>query len=195
MVQIDIPLAYITSQLFLDIGKKRIIKEAQETDNLKPAIYYKYFYRSILFATLVVAPVGIYFLAGWPGWEQMYWTDRVENLIFNWVNALYPPLFLIAIGLAGYLGHVLGYKWLVTGKEKYLKPSYISVLIAIAILVLFNYPAFILGGTYQDYHFSRESMEPLWNNPQDFLYGYAFAGSYFLISFIYMVVKIRKESK
>ncbi|MEK7280485.1 MAG: hypothetical protein AAB090_07560, partial [Nitrospirota bacterium] len=151
MVQIDIPAAFIASQLFLDLGRNMIKKEAAKAPEDHPAIYYKFLFRSVFFAGFVIAPAGIYLLTGWPGWEQLYWTERVEKPIFHLFNAMIYPLFIMAIVLGGYLGHIIGYRWLVTGKEKYLRPTYIALLIAVSILVLLNYPAFTLVGTYQEY--------------------------------------------
>lgn len=120
MVQIDVPAASVVSQLLLDIGRKTVQAEAgqsKETDG-KPAVYYRFLFRSVFFAGVAIVPAGIYLLAGWPGWEQLYWTERVENVIFQWLNALYPAMFVVAIVGAGYLGHIIGYRWLVTGQVR-----------------------------------------------------------------------------
>ena len=195
MVQIDIPAAFIASQLFLDLGRNMIKKKATKDHGDHPAIYYKFLFRSVFFAGFVIAPAGIYLLTGWPGWEQLYWTERVEKPIFHLFNAMIYPLFIMAIVLGGYLGHIIGYRWLVTGKEKYLRPTYVSLLIAVSILVLLNYPAFTLVGTYQEYHFNREGMASAWNNPHNFSTGWLIVMIYFSISFLYLFSKIRNECK
>lgn len=195
MVQLDIPAAFVASQLFLDAGRKIIKKEAAEGTGNLPAVYYKFLFRSVFFAALVIAPAGIYLLTGWPGWEQLYWTERVEKPIFNLFNAIYYPLFIMAIVLAAYVGHIIGYRWLVTGKEKYLRPTYIFILLAALVLVLAQYPAFTLVGTYQQYYSDRESMGLAWNNPYDFSIGWLGVVTYFVISFLYLFIKIITESR
>lgn len=195
MVQIDIPAAFIASQLFLDLGRRLIKKESVEGGGRYPAIYYKFLFRSVFFAGFVIAPAGIYLLTGWPGWEQLYWTERVEHPVYNVFNAMLYPLFIMAIVLGAYIGHVIGYHWLVTGKEKYLRPTYIAVLIAVSIIVLINYPAFTLVGTYQEYHFNRGIMQEAWNNPYGFSTGWLIVMAYFSTSFLYLVFKIRSEGK
>ena len=195
MVQIDIPAAFIASQLFLDLGRRLIKKESAEGGGRYPAIYYKFLFRSVFFAGFVIAPAGIYLLTGWPGWEQLYWTERVEHPVYNVFNAMLYPLFIMAIVLGAYIGHVIGYHWLVTGKEKYLRPTYIAVLIAVSIIVLINYPAFTLVGTYQEYHFNRGIVQEAWNNPYGFSTGWLIVMAYFAISFLYLVFKIRSEGK
>lgn len=195
MVQIDIPAAFIASQFFLDMGREMIKKEASESSGRLPVMYYKFLFRSIFFAGFVIAPAGIYLLTGWPGWEQLYWTERVEKPIFNLFNAMLYPLFIMAIVLCGYLGHVIGYHWLVTGKEKYLRRTYISLLIAVSILVLSQYPSFLYVGTYQQYYFDRETMKFAWQNPYNFSIGWLIVVGYFVISFLYLFFKIRSENK
>ncbi len=195
MVQIDMPFAFVASMFFLDIGRKIIKREAEKAEEKRPAVYYRFLFRSVFFAGVVIVPAGIYLLAGWPGWEQLYWTERVEKVMFSWVNALIPALFAMTIVLAGYIGHVLGYRLLVTGKEKYLRPIYIGVLAVVTIVVLVNYPGFILHGTYQEYHSNRDAMEHVWKNPHDFSLGWVMVMIYFVACFLYLSLKIRKESK
>jgi len=192
MVQIDIPAAFIASQLFLDLGKKAVMANA-ESDR-KEATYYRFLSRSLVFAGAVIAPAGIYLLAGWPGWEQIYWTSRVEQVIFSWTNALLPALFVMAIVLAGYLGHVIGYRWLTTGRGEYLRPTYVGLLLAVGALVLLNYPAFLLVGTYHEYHFERAAMPQVWQNPHNFTVGWALVMLYFTIALIYFIVRVRRDA-
>ncbi len=194
MVQIDIPAAFIASQFFLDIGRRSIKGEAEKSADKYPAIYYKFLFRSVFFAGFVIAPAGIFLLVGWPGWEQMYWTERVEKPLFHLYNAMLYPLFIMAIVLGAYIGHVIGYRWIITGKEKYLRPAYVSLLLAVSLLVILNYPAFTLVGTYRQYHYDRGSMEAAWNNPYDFGIGWLIIMVYFTVSFLYLFITIRKEN-
>jgi len=199
MVQIDVPAAFIASQFFLDIGKTVIKKHAAESDDAKPATYYKFLYRSLFFAGAVIAPAGIFLLAAYPGWEQIYWTRRVEFVVNNPVNSLIPALFVMFIVLGGYLGHVIGYRWIVTGKEKYLRPCYLGLLAAVALLVLSQYPSFIYLGTYDQYHNLngqvRESMAHVWNNPHGFSISWIMVMCYFAVPLLWLIVKIRNEVK
>lgn len=198
MVQIDVPAAFVASMLFLDFGKKLVKKEAEKGNGDGSATYYRFLFRSILFAGAIIAPAGIYLLSGWPGWEQIYWSRRFEETIHTgWLNALLPALFVLAIVVAGYLGHVLGYRWLLRGKEKLLRPTYIGVLIVVGIIVLVNYPAYFLVGTYDQFHNlhgqSREAMRWVWTNPHDFSIGWIGVMVYFVVSIFVMIRKIRGE--
>lgn len=193
MVQIDVPAAFIASQFFLDLGRKAIVANAGRARH--ESTYYRFLSRSLLFAGAVIAPAGIYLLAGWPGWEQIYWTERVEHVIFNWTNALLPALFVLAIVFSAYLGHVIGYHWLTTGRGKYLRPTYLGLLFAVGLLVLFNYPAFMLVGTYEQYHFERAAMARAWQNPHDFFAGWVLVMLYFTIALVCFAWHVRKDAR
>jgi len=200
MVQLDIPAAFAVSQLFVDIIRKRIKKEAKESGVKKPLIYYRYLFYSVFFAAMVIVPAGLYLLAGWPGWEQIYWSRLFEELIHTgWFNPIFPTLFVVGIVLAAYLGFRLAYHWVVSGKERYLRPTYISVLVIAALVVAFCYPSFLLVGTYDQYHNlsgqTRESMARVWENPFGFGIGWTGVMVYFTICLTYMIVKIRRENK
>ena len=200
MVQIDIPAAFVVSMLSIDLGRKVLKEGAEKSGEAKPAIYYRYLFRSVFFAGFVIAPAGIYLLSGWPGWEQIYWSKRFEEVMHTgWVNALLPALFAMAIVFAGYCGHTLGYRWLVSGKAKYLRPTYIGVLVAVSIVVLSCYPSFLLMGTYDQYHNlndqTRESMAKVWSNLYGFSVAWVGVMIYFAVAMACLVLTIRKENR
>ena len=200
MVQIDIPSAFVVSMLSIDLGRKVLKDGAEKSGEVKPAIYYRYLFRSIFFAGFVIAPAGIYLLSGWPGWEQIYWSKRFEEVMHTgWVNALLPALFVMAIVFAGYCGHTLGYRWLVSGKAKYLRPTYIGVLVAVTIVVLSCYPSFFLMGTYDQYHNlndqTRESMAKVWSNTYGFSVAWIGVMIYFAVAMACLVIIICKENR
>ena len=198
MVQIDIPAAFVFSMFSVDLGRRVLKGEAEKSSGAKPAIYYRYLFRSVFFAGFVIAPAGIYLLSGWPGWEQIYWSKRFEQVMHaGWFNAMLPAMFVMAIVFAGYCGHTLGYRWLVGGKAKYLRPTYIAVLIVVSLVVLSCYPSFLLMGTYDQYHNlngqTRTAMANVWSNPYGFSKAWVGVMAYFAVALAYMVLKIRRE--
>ncbi len=200
MVQIDIPAAFVASMFFVDLGRQRLQEEARRSPKVKPGAYYQYLFRAVFFAGFVIAPAGIYLLAGWPGWEQIYWSPRYEQVMHTgWGNALLPAAFVMAIVLAGYLGHVLGYRWLVTGKEKYVRPTYITVLAAVAVVVLACYPSFLLVGTYDQYHNlngqTRPTMAYVWTNPYGFSAAWLGVMAYFIVATVFVVWRVLRENR
>jgi len=198
MVQIDIPAGFVVSMLAIDLGRQALKKSHLNTPTEKSALYYRYLFRSVLFAGMVIAPAGIYLLAGWPGWEQIYWSKRFEEVMHTgWANALLPALFVLFIMLAAYVGHVLGYRWLTTGKEKYIRPTWIGLLVAVGIIVLVNYPSFLLVGTFDQYHNlngqAREAMASVFHNPHGFSVGWVCVMVYFVVALGYLCLKILRE--
>jgi len=203
VVQIDIPAAFVASQLFLDLGRKTVLRGAAG-DTLegrsRPAVYYRFLARSLFFAGFVICPAGIYLLSGWPGWEQIYWSSSFEQVKHaGWFNATLPALFVMAIVAAGYLGHVVGYRWLISGRGKYLRPTYIGVLLATSIVVLDCYPSFLLVGTYDQYHNLngqvRGDMAYVWENAFDFSIGWVGVMLFFAVALVWMIVKLRREAR
>ena len=200
MVQIDIPAGFAVSMLAIDLGRRALKQGRDQTQPEKSILYYRYLFRSLLFAGTVIAPAGVYLLAGWPGWEQIYWSKRFEDVMHTgWINALLPALFVLSIMLATYAGHVLGYRWLVGGKEKYIRPTWIGLLVAVMIIVLLNYPSFLLVGTYDQYHSLngqvREAMSSVFSNPHGFSVGWVCVMIYFILALAYLCFKIIRETK
>ena len=58
MVQLDIPTAFAVSQLFAYLGRKKIKKEAAESGDKKPPIYYRYLFYSVFFSSVCIWCVG-----------------------------------------------------------------------------------------------------------------------------------------
>jgi uncharacterized BrkB/YihY/UPF0761 family membrane protein len=198
MVQIDIPAGFVVSMLAIDLGRQALKKNHRNTPAEKSALYYRYLFRSVLFAGMVIAPAGIYLLAGWPGWEQIYWSKRFEEVMHTgWANALLPALFVLFIMLAAYAGHVLGYHWLTTGKEKYIRPAWVGLLMVVGIIVIVNYPSFLLVGTFDQYHNlngqAREAMASVFHNPHGFSVGWVCVMVYFVLALGYLCLKIMRE--
>ena len=200
MVQLDIPAAFAVSQLFAYMGRKRIKREADEAGGQKPPIYYRYLFYSVFFSAVVIVPAGLYLVSGWPGWEQIYWSRRFEEVIHTgWVNALFPTLFILFIVLAAYAGFHLAYKWIKNGKERYIVPTFVGVLVLAAAVVAVCYPSFILLGTYDQYHGlngeTRDAMAKVWANKYDFGYGWLGVMIFFSLAMIYALRKLKKENK
>ncbi len=192
MVQIDIPAAFVASQLMLDVGRDAIAAQAAADPGRPSPLYYRFLARALLFAGLVIAPAGIYLLAGWPGWEQQYWTPRAEQVLNEPANALIPALFVLAIVAAGWLGHVLGYRWVVQGKAKYLRPTYLGLLALVAVIVLAGYPAFLLVGSYDQFQHDRGAMASAFANPHGFGVGWCGVMLYFVLAFAWLLLRTRR---
>jgi hypothetical protein len=195
MVQIDIPIAFIISQLTIDIGKDVIKAKAREEKGAKPKIYYQYLARCLLVAGLVIAPAGGYLLAGWPGWESQYWWWRFEQPMYSNVNALLPAVFTFTIVLGGYLGFELGYRLVISDRERYLKPIYIGLLALTSGTVLLGWPAPVRVGTLQEFVTNPAGMAYLWDNWRGFFTGWMGVIVFFLAAFAFFVIMQVREAR
>jgi hypothetical protein len=195
MVQIDIPIAFIISQLTVDIGKNVIKAEAKEEKGAKPKIYYQYLARCLLVAGLVIAPAGGYLLAGWPGWESQYWWWRFEQPMYSNVNALLPALFTFTIVLGGYLGFELGYRLVISDRERYLKPIYIGLLALTSGTVLLGWPAPVRVGTLQEFAANPAGMAYLWDNWRGFFTGWVGVIVFFSAAFAFFIMMQVREAR
>ncbi len=193
MVQLDVPAAFMVSQLFVDMGRKEIQRAGGEQE--RKLLYYKYLARSLLFAGLVIVPGGSYLLSSFPGWESLYWFPFAERMAFHPGNALLFPFFVGGIVAGGWLGHHLAFRWVVAGREKYLRPSYLGVLGAACLLVLGSYPSFELVGTCDQYRHDRAAMASVWHNPHNFLLAWGIPMAIFGVILLALALKIRRDAQ
>ena len=193
MVQLDVPAAFMVSQLFVDLGRRTI--RAAKTEQERRLLYHKFLTRSLLFAGLIIVPGGSYLLSSFPGWESLYWMPFAERMAFHPGNALLFPFFVGGIVAGGWLGHHLGFNWVVSGRDKYLRPTYLGVLVAACLVVLASYPSFILLGTCDQYRHDRAAMEYVWNNPHNFMLAWGIPMAIFFVVLVVMALRIRRESQ
>ena len=115
------------------------------------------------------------------------------------MNALYPTLFIVGIVVAGYAGFRVAYHWIVNGKERYVIPTFVGVLLAAAVVVAVCYPSFLLVGTYDQYHGlngqTRAAMAKAWENAYDFGYGWLGGMIFFILAMIYTLRKLIRENR
>lgn len=148
MIQMDIPAAYVCSQIFAYSGRKWLSR-------VSPSWSGKYTALATIYALGVIGICGLYLYSGWTEWEMMYWFEAVRMDTSNFGNpflALIAPLFLFALGAAGTVGFVLAHRWIVDGKpRKVLISLWLGIAISL-IMVLFTPSAPMLVGHYYNYH-------------------------------------------
>ena len=68
---------------------------------------------------------------------------------------------------------------------------------AVGIIVLVNYPSFLLVGTFDQYHNlngqAREAMASVFHNPHGFSVGWVCVMVYFVVALGYLCLKILRE--
>ncbi len=126
MVQIDIALSATAGATLALAARERLRSEARLWTN-------PYLAGSVAFQAFFLVPALIYFLAGWPSWDTMYWFDR-ETL-----PALVPPLCAVTALVTGALGFAIVHALLRRGLERaaWTVPA-ILVAPALGVLVAFH---------------------------------------------------------
>lgn len=155
MVQVDIPAAFVCSQVFAWSGRRWLADE-------KPSWTGRYTAIAFAYSAMVVGACGLYLLAGWPEWEVMYWFESVRMDTANFGNALLAlvaPLFIVVTGLAGGAGFMLAHQWARAGKpRRILVALWTGAALAVAMFAL-NPSAPMFVGHYHDYHaYIREAV-------------------------------------
>jgi hypothetical protein len=155
MIQVDIPAAYICSQVFAYSGRKWLC-------DVKPEWTGKYSLLSTVFALVIVGSAGLYLWEGWTEWEIMYWFESLRMNTDNYGNpyfALVGPLFVASCGVVGLISFMLAHRWIRENRIKTLLTSlWISIAVMLSFFVIFP-SAPMLVGHYHDYHaFLKEAM-------------------------------------
>ena len=148
MIQMDIPAAFVCSQIFAYCARERLKTEPVSWMGRDTVI-------ATLYAVAVIGACGLYLFSGWPEWEMMYWARAVRMDTANFGNpwlALVGPLFLLALGASAMVGFVLAHRWIAQGRpQRVLISLWLGVAVSLG-MVLITPSAPMLIGHYQDYH-------------------------------------------
>jgi hypothetical protein len=148
MIQMDIPAAYVCSQIFAYCGRDWLVHET-------PSWSGRYTALAVTYALGIIGACGLYLYSGWTEWEMMYWFEDVRMETANFGNpllALVGPLFLAALGAASLIGFKLAHRWIVERKPKKVLISLCLGAAVSLIMVLFTPSAPMLVGHYHNYH-------------------------------------------
>ncbi len=154
MVQIDIPIAFAVGQMLADAASRQL-------QTRKPEPYYRTLAITNIYTGLFFAPIPIYFLIDYFGWETTYMYDPER------VTRFFVPIVLFTLMLAANLGFWLS-NWLI-GKGRAMVGRGIYILIWLYSLgwIFGNWPRSTRLGTYAEYHTARETMVRAWDVSRD----------------------------
>jgi hypothetical protein len=148
MIQMDIPAAFVCSQIFAWCGRRWLAQE-------KPSVFGQYTALAAGYSLGVIGACGLYLYSGWTEWEMMYWCESIRMDTTNFGDpllALVAPMFVVALGIAGGGSFLLAHRWIQAGKPRRLMLAlWVGVAVSLGMVLLTpSAPMFI--GHYRNYH-------------------------------------------
>jgi hypothetical protein len=154
MVQIDIPIAFAVGQMLADAA-------SQQLKTGKPEPYYRTLAFTNIFTGLFFAPIPVYFLVDYFGWETTYMYDPDR------VTRFFIPIVLFAVILAANLGFWLSNALIRKGRERVGRTIYALIWIYALAWIFGNWPRSTRIGTYAQYHTARDTIARAWEVSKD----------------------------
>lgn len=186
MVQVDIPAAFAVGQILAILSKRYLKKE-----NLK--FFHKLMGPLNWYYTFIFAPVGMFLLVGWPGWECMYWWKWVERPMFNPFIALFYVLFYMSMVAIGNFSYILAHHLYLKGKEKIVNILTVIGLIGTVLpFILWPFTWFHVG-TYDQYHAVPRQTTSMFKTPS-FFYPWLFIMGFFVIGTLGFCFWLKKKA-
>jgi hypothetical protein len=166
--------------MFVDAANRQL-----KTRNPEP--YYRTMAVTNIFIGLFFAPIPVYFLVDYFGWETAYMVDPDR------VTRFFTPIVLVAVTLAANLGFWLSNALIQRRHDRVGRMIYVLIWIYALVWILGNWPRSTRIGTYTQYHTARETMARAWDVSQDpFLIVLMGSLVMFLVPFVLFVRSLRR---
>jgi len=186
MVQVDLPGAFAVGQILAWLSRSYL-------KSVKPRFTHRLMGPVAAYFSIVFAPIGMFLLFGWPGWESMYWWSWIERPSFHpWVAGFYV-LFYLAMILIGLGSYMVGHKLI-----RKRKTAAVAVLsgagIVLTLLPFFLWPmTWYHVGTYAEYHAIPRLTTTMFGTPS-FFFAWLIAIGWLSIGTIFFCLWIRRFS-
>ena len=154
MVQIDIPIAFAVGQMLADAANRQLRTGQREH-------YYRALAHTNIFTGLFFAPIPIYFLVDYFGWETTYMVNPER------VTRFFIPIVLFVLLLAANLGFWLSNALIQKGRAAVGRIVYILIWVYALAWIFGTWPRSTRIGTYAQYHTARETMIRVWDVSKD----------------------------
>jgi hypothetical protein len=154
VVQIDIPIAFAVGQMFADAARQQL-----STGRSEP--YYRTLAITNIFMGLFFAPIPIYFLVDYFGWETTYMCDPAR------VTRFFIPIVLFALFLAANLGFWLSNALIRKGRAGIGRVIYVLIWLYSLGWIFGNWPRSTRIGDYSQYHTAPDTMIRIWEVSKD----------------------------
>jgi hypothetical protein len=154
MVQIDIPIAFAVGQMLADAA-------SQQLSTGQRAPYYRTLAITNIFTGLFFAPIPVYFLIDYFGWETTYMYDPTR------VTRFFIPIVLFVLILAANLGFWLSNALIRKGRAGIGRAIYVLIWLYVLGWIFGNWPRSTRIGDYAQYHTAPETMARVWEVSKD----------------------------
>ena len=182
MVQIDIPIAFAVGQMLADAANRQLTTG-------RPEPYYRTLAWANIFTGLFFAPIPIYFLVDYFGWETTYMVNPERATRF------FVPIVLFFLFLAANLGFLLS-NWLIRkGRATVGRIIYILIWVYALAWIVGNWPRSTRIGTYAQYQTARDTMARAWEISRDpFLFILIATLVIFFVPLVLFIMRLRREA-
>jgi hypothetical protein len=182
VVQIDIPIAFAVGQMLADAASHQLRTG-------RPEPYYRTLAFTNIFTGLFFAPIPIYFLVDYLGWETTYMYDPDR------LTRFFIPIVLFVLILAANLGFLLSNALIQKGRAWIGRIIYIVIWIYSLGWIFGNWPRSTRIGTLAQYHTARETMPRIWEVSKDpFFFILIATLVIFAVPLVLFMRRLRRES-
>jgi len=140
MIQVDVFWSFGMGAMFAVLAHRQLKKEKH------PFVNYWFMY-AVLFLSVVFAPSGAYLLAGFPGWETMFFLQKYINPNYP----LLPCLFSCTNTLMGVIGFYWAYSLIHKGQAVEAHSLWTTSYIIMMGILGFGYRRFLYPGTHVEW--------------------------------------------
>jgi hypothetical protein len=154
VVQIDIPIAFAVGQMLADAASRQL-------STGRPEPYYRTLAMTNIFMGLFFAPIPVYFLVDYFGWETTYMCDPAR------VTRFFVPIVLVVLFLAANLGFWLSNALIRKGHAGIGRMLYVLIWIYSLGWIFGNWPRSTRIGSYTQYYTAPDTMLRIWEISKD----------------------------
>ncbi len=164
VVPTDIQITFCAAAFLADVGARSIEAARRHSEGRLAALYSRFRWRALAYASVVIGPTATVFFLAWPGWESQYWSPVFETTRGSPFHSMFYAIFLAALFLGAWAGCWLGFRWVLTGARKRLRILYVSIMILTVALVLGRWPAPVRLGSYEEFRADPGSLPYIWED-------------------------------
>jgi hypothetical protein len=184
MLAMDIPVSIMTGLVLAEAGKNLLKSDDKEKKTFMRLVV-------LMYAAIFIAPTPGYYFSGWPAWETNFLWKWVDHILDSPLRAAFSYVLMACAVLPAYFGFELGNFLIRREKEKWVRITYISMLVLVGVIILLLKDiTFNIYSTYSKYE-AGDSYS-LWTHP--FVTGWAITSLYFWGSLVGFYLWLRKKS-